>query len=87
MFNLLRGSLTRFANTRALLQETEFSACKATVMDEFVADRATRPSPAKHRLVAVQALVADLAVPGFDPQQHRLPITAAIAKNIHGAEV
>ncbi|MCW5798854.1 MAG: hypothetical protein KIT40_10165 [Nitrospira sp.] len=55
-------------------------------MDEFVANRATRPSPAEHRLIAVQALAADLTAPGFDPQQHRLPVTTAIA-NIHGAEV
>ena len=90
MFGLLRGSLAGLAglaNTRALLQETEFPARKATIVDEFVADRATRPAPTEHRLVSVEALVTDLAVPGFNPQQHRLPVTTAIAKNIHGAEV
>lgn len=87
MFGLLRGSFAGFANARALLEETDFTARKATIVDEFIADGAPRPAPSEHRLVSVQALVADLAVPGLNPEQHRLPVTAAIAKNIHGAEV
>ncbi|MCS6295060.1 MAG: hypothetical protein H8K09_02375 [Nitrospira sp.] len=87
MFGLLSGSFAGFANARALLEETDFPARKTTVVDEFIAHGAPRPAPSEHRFVAVQALVADLAVSGFNPEQHRLPVTATIAKNIHGAEV
>ena len=68
MLGLLRDGFAGFTDTRALLEEADFPARKAAIVDEFIADRATRPSATKHRLVAVEALVTDLAVPGFDPQ-------------------
>ncbi len=46
-------------------------------MDELLAQGATRPAAAEKRLIAVEPFLADLAVPGLNPQQHRLPVPAA----------
>ena len=51
-------------------------------MDELVADGATGPPPAQERLVAIEALCADLAHARFNPEQHRLPFPAAFS-NTH----
>jgi hypothetical protein len=46
-------------------------------MDELVAQGATRPAAAEKRFVAVESFLADLAVPGLNSQQHRLPVPTA----------
>ena len=48
-------------------------------MDELLAQGATRPAAAEKRLVAVEPFLADLAVPGLNPQQHRLPVPTALS--------
>jgi hypothetical protein len=61
-------------------------------MDKFIAEGATGPAAGEEGLVPIEPFLAHLAVPGFDPQQHRLPISTAfsdahssgsIAKGLH----
>jgi len=82
-----RRLLARYdrAYTRTSFQERDFAAGQAAVMDEFFAQRATRPPAGKKRLVAVELFLTDLALPGLDPQQHRLPIPSTIP-DTHGTE-
>jgi hypothetical protein len=54
-------------------------------MDELVAQGAPRPAAAEKRLVAVEPFLADFAVPGLNPQQHRLPVPTA-SSNTHTVE-
>jgi len=56
-------------------------------MDKFVADRAAGPSAAEKSLIAIQALVADLTVPGLNPQQHRLPIATGFSDAHSGRSI
>lgn len=51
-------------------------------MDKVLAQGATRPAAAEKRLVAVELFLADLADPGFNPQQHRLPFSVGVS-NTH----
>src|SRR6478735_7954566 len=55
-------------------------------MDEFVAHGATGPAASKHRLIPIQALLADCAVSRLDRKQHRLPITTSFP-NTHGRSI
>jgi hypothetical protein len=48
-------------------------------MDKLIAQGAARPPAREKRLVAVEPFLADLAVAGFNPQQHWLPIPAALS--------
>jgi hypothetical protein len=52
---------------------------EATIVDEFITDSTAGPSTAQKGLIAIEPLVANLAVPGLNPQQHRLPIPAAFS--------
>ena len=67
------------AHAGAGFQERDFAVGQAAVMDEILAQGTARPPAAEKRFVAVEPLLADLAVPGFNPQQHRLPFPAAIS--------
>lgn len=78
-----RGAV--LAHARPPLQEFEFSACEATVVDELIADRAARPSASEQGLVTIEALLADPAAARFDAQQERLPVAAGHS-NTHGAQ-
>jgi len=51
-------------------------------MDKVLAQPTARPAATEKRLVAVELFLADLAVPGFNPQQHRLPFPCSIS-NTH----
>ena len=46
-------------------------------MDELLAQGATGPPAGEKRLVAVEPFLADRAVSRLNPQQHRLPSSAA----------
>lgn len=48
-------------------------------MDEVLAQDATRPATTEKRLIAVEPFLADRAIPGFNPQQHGLPRSAAFS--------
>lgn len=52
---------------------------EATIVDKFVAERAAGPSAAEEGLIPIQSLLTDFAVPGLDPQQHGLPISAGFS--------
>ena len=67
------------AHAGAGFQERDFAGGQAAVMDEILAQGTTRPAAAEKCLVAVEPFLTDLAVPGFNPQQHRLPFPAAIS--------
>jgi hypothetical protein len=54
-------------------------------MDEIFAQGTARPPAAKKRLVAVEPFLADLTVPGFNPQEHWLPFPAAFS-NTHAVK-
>ena len=54
-------------------------------MDKVLAQGAARPAAAEKRFVAIELFLTDLAVPGLNPQQHRLPFPATIS-NTHAAE-
>lgn len=71
--------MTDEADPGTLLEKFHFPAGETTVMDELVADRAAGPAAAQHGLIAVEAQFADLAEPGLDPEQHRLPIPACLS--------
>ena len=65
------------------LQEGTLSAGQTTIMDEVLAQGATRPATAEKRLVAVEPLLAHRTDPGLNPQQHRLPFPCGVS-NTHG---
>ena len=73
------GSPAGFTYAWTRLEETDFSAGETTIVHELVADRAARPPASENGLIPVEALLTDLAVPGFDSQQHRLPFTGRFA--------
>jgi hypothetical protein len=73
------------ADTRSPFEKFYLAAGETTVVDELIADRATGPTAAQHGLIAVKTLLANLAQPGLDPQQHRLPVSACFS-NAHGRE-
>ena len=79
------GSAAGLAHAGAGFQERDFAGGQATVMDEILAQAAARPAAGEKSFVAVELFFADLAVPGFKPQQHRLPISAAIS-DTHATE-
>lgn len=79
------GGAAGLAHAGAGFQERDFAGGQATVMDEVLAQAAARPAAGEKRFVAVELFFADRAVPGFNPQQHRLPFPAAIS-NTHAVE-
>ena len=79
------GGTAGLAHAWAGFQKRDFAACQAAVMDELLAQGATRPAAAEKRLVAVEPFLADLAVPGLNPQQHRLPVPTALS-DTHASE-
>jgi len=68
------GSAAGLAHAWAGFQKGDFAGGKAAVMDELFTQGTARPPAAEKRFVAVEPFFADLAVPGFNPQQHRLPL-------------
>lgn len=74
-----------FTDARPPLQEFEFPAGEATVVDEFITDCAARPAAAEQGLVAIQTLLANFAATRFDAQQERLPIAPGHS-NAHEAQ-
>jgi hypothetical protein len=79
------GSAAGLAHAGAGFQERNFTGSQAAVMDEVLAQGTARPPAAEKRLVTVEPFLADLAVPGFNPQQHRLPCPSKIS-DTHRAE-
>ena len=79
------GGTAGLAHAGADFQERDFAGGQAAVMDELLAQAAARPTAAEKRFVAVQPFLADLAVPGLNPQQHRLPIPTGVS-NAHATE-
>lgn len=73
------GGAAGLAHAGADFQERDFAGGQAAVMDELLAQAAARPAAGEKSFVAVEPFLADLAVPGFNPQQHGLPIPAAIS--------
>ncbi len=74
------GSAADLAHAGAGFQKRNFTGGQAAVMDEVLAQGTARPPAAEKRLVAVEPFLADLAVPGFNPQQHRLPCPGKISE-------
>ncbi len=54
-------------------------------MDKVLAQSAARPAAAEKCFVAIEFFLTDLAVPGFNSQQHRLPVPASVS-NTHDME-
>ena len=54
-------------------------------MNKVLAQGAARPAAAEKRFVAIEFFLTDLAVAGFNPQQHRLPVPARVS-NTHATE-
>lgn len=79
------GSTAGLAHPRAGFQERDFTTGQATVMDKLFAQGAPRPPAAEKRLVAVEPFLADRAVPGLNPQEHRLPSPTAFS-NTHAVK-
>ena len=79
------GGTAGLAQAGTDFQERDLSVGQATVVDEVLAQSATRPAAAEKRLVPVEPFLADLAVPGLKPQQHRLPVPTALS-DTHAAE-
>lgn len=79
------GGAASLAHAGAGFQERDFPAGQAVVMDKLVAQGATRPPAGEKCLIAVEPFLTDCAVPGLNPQQHRLPSPAAFS-NTHAAK-
>jgi len=60
-------------------QERDFTSGQAAVVNELLAQAAARPAAGEKRFVAVERFVADLAIPGFNPQEHGLPRSTAFS--------
>jgi len=75
------------AHTWTGFQKRHFAACETTIVDKFIARRATGPAAGEEGLVPIEPFVAHLAVPGFNPQQHRLPISAAFSDAHSGGSI
>ena len=73
------GGAARLAHAGSGFQKRDFAVGQAAVMDEVLAQGTARPAAAEKRFVAVEPFLADLAVPGFNPQQHRLPFPTEIS--------
>ena len=73
------GGPAGLAHARTGFQERDFAGGQAAVMDELLAQAAAGPAAGEKRLVTVEGFFADLAIPGFNPQQHRLPRSAAFS--------
>lgn len=80
------GGPAGFADARTRLEEADPPAGQTTIVHKLVAHRATRPAAAQHCLITVETLLAHLAVPRLDPQQHGLPLTGSFT-NTHSAGV
>jgi hypothetical protein len=80
------GGPADLAHAGTGFQERDFAGGQAAVMDELLAQAAARPAAGEKRFVTVEGFVADLAIPGFNPQQHRLPTTTALS-NAHEASI
>src|SRR5262245_39693414 len=76
------GSAAGLAHARAGFQEGDSASSQTAIMDELFTYGTARPPSAEKRFVAVEPFLADLAVPWFNPQQHRLPFPAAFS-NAH----
>jgi hypothetical protein len=79
------GGPADLAHAGTGFQERDFAGGQAAVMDELLAQAAARPAAGEKRFVTVEGFVADLAIPGFNPQQHRLPRSAAFS-DTHATE-
>lgn len=73
------GSTTNLTHTGTRFQKRNFAAGQAAVMHKVLTQGTTRPPAAEKRFVAVEPFLADLTVPGFNPQQHRLPFPSAFS--------
>jgi hypothetical protein len=71
------GGSAGLAHAGASFQERDLAGRQAAVMDKLFAQTAAGPAAGKKRFIAVERFVTDFAVPGFNPQQHRLPRSAA----------
>ena len=56
-------------------------------MDKFIAEGATGPAAGEEGLVPIETFIAHLAVPGFDPQQHGLPISTTLSNAHSGGSI
>ena len=79
------GGAAGLAHAGTGFQERDFAGGQAAVMDELLAQGAARPATGEKRFVAVEPFLADLAVPGFNSQQHGLPFPSAFS-NTHATE-
>ena len=73
------GGTAGLAHAGTGFQERDFAGGQAGVMDELLAQAAAGPAAGEKCLVTVEGFVADLAIPGFNPQQHGLPRSAAFS--------
>jgi len=73
------GGAAGLAHAGTGFQERDFAGGQAAVMDELLAQAAAGPAAGKKRFVTVEGFVADLAIPGLNPQQHGLPRSAAFS--------
>ena len=79
------GGTAGLAHPRAGFQERDFATGQATVMDKLFAQGTARPPAGEKRLVTVEPFLTDCAVPGLNPQEHRLPSPAAFS-NTHAVK-
>jgi len=54
-------------------------------MDKVFAQGTARPAAAEERFIAIECFLTDLAVAGFNSQQHRLPVPSSVS-NTHNRE-
>jgi hypothetical protein len=60
---------------------------EATIVDEFIADGTAGPPAAQKGLIAIEPLLTHLAVPGLNPQQHRLPVATGFSNAHSGGSI
>jgi hypothetical protein len=54
-------------------------------MNKVFAQAAARPAATEERFIAIERFLTDLAVAGFNSQQHRLPVPSSVS-NTHDRE-
>ena len=73
------GGAASLAHTWTGFQERDFAGRQAAVMNELLTQAAARPATGEKCFVTVERFVTDLAIPGFNPQQHGLPSSTAFS--------
>jgi len=81
------SSAAGLAHARTGFEKRYLAAGETAVVDKLIAEGAAGPAAGEEGLIPIEPFVAHLAVPGFNPQQHGLPISAALSNTHSGGSI